>query len=323
MTRHAHLGLVPALKWRLFQLSAAGVRTLPQASEGGSALAGDIAWLLAGKRRRAVTANLRFLDPLSAPARLRARSRAVFRSAARYYVELLRLPYTNLAAFHALIDVEGYEHFLEAQARGKGVIVASMHYGPAEILLQAFTARGVHYTAMVEQIRPAGLARLFLCLREAHGNQYVFPDLAGTKRLLRTLHARGVAAVLVDRDVLGSGIEATFCSGTIHAPAGAVELARLTGAAIVPAIGRWRPGGRYSVDFMPPVTLEGDRRDRRALRRNVERVLAGMEPFLRRDPGQWLVLEQLWRDPPPRSVAAYTEAHHDETAGAGEAVGDG
>src|SRR5207253_2614070 len=82
--------------------------------------------------------------------------------------------------------VEGYEHYLAAQAEGRGVIFASVHVGPAEIPLQALGARGFRYTAVVEQVRPRQVAELLQRVREAHGGRYVYPTLAGTRELLRT-----------------------------------------------------------------------------------------------------------------------------------------
>ena len=64
---------------------------------------------------------------------------------------------------------------------------------------QALGARGFRYTAVIEQVRPRQLAELLQRVREEHGGRYVYPTLAGTRELLRTLRAGGTVAMLVDR----------------------------------------------------------------------------------------------------------------------------
>ena len=322
MSHRGHLGLIPVLKWRLFQVASAAVRVAPGLVQQASPLAGDVAWLVAVRQRRAVARNVAFIEPAAGSVRIRSLSRAVFRSVARYYVELLRLPYTEIDELHGRIDVTGWENFAAANERGAGVIVASLHYGPAEIVLQAFGGRGIRYTAMIERIRPIPLAKLFLCLREAHGNQYVFPGRAGARQLIRALKSGGVVALMVDRDVTGGGMHVTFCGGTVSVPAGPVELAHLTGAAIIPAIGRWRPHNRYEVTLLPAVIPEPDRRKPKMLRVEIEAVLAELEPYLRREPEQWIVLLPLWNERMPGVSPAYTGVTDRGPRSTGGAVGD-
>ncbi len=305
------MSLPAAIKWRVVQLSAAVAKRAPEVAGALAPLAGDLAWLLAAGPRAAVADNLCFLQPAAEPALLRRQARSVFRSVASYYVDLLRLPALNARWFDRRLRVDGYEHLAAAVARGTGVIIAGLHLGPAEIVLQGLSARGIRYTAMVERLDPPQVAALLLRIRESHGETYLYPSMRDTKRLIRVLRGGGVVAMLIDRDVLGTGIEASFCGGTVRVPVGAIELARLTGATVIPAAARWRSGRLYGVTVMPPFVPAAGRKDHAGLRRDIERLLAVLEPHLRRAPGDWLVLQRLWPAPTHGRGAAYTGLHAD------------
>jgi phosphatidylinositol dimannoside acyltransferase len=304
-----HMRFKPAVRWRGFQLAALFVRFFPDLAEILARPAANAAYLVGSRQRRSVSRNLRVLEPNATAERVQAVCRSVFLSVARYYVELLRIPGRRLDGYFSRMEVNGYEHLSGALERKKGVIIAGIHIGPAEIVLHGLAARGIPYTTVVEHVEPPQLAGLLQGIRQSHGQRYLYPDLAGTKQLIRTLRRGGLVALLVDRDILGSGIEVRFCGGLLRAPAGPIELARLTGAAIVPAVARWTAHGEVAVAVLPEFQLSARRRDDGALRSDMERLLAVFEPHLRLVPGQWLVLEPLWKIPRRSRAAAYTKHH--------------
>lgn len=305
MKRRA-LSPLGALKLCAFRAAAAGVRASPVAVRALTPLAGDIAWVLNIAARRRVRANLRGLLPDAGTDALRRIERGVFRSVARYYVELLALPVTSPRTLEQRAVVEGYEQLTAALAEGRGLILASVHIGPGELVLQGLAARGVYYTAMIERLDPPPLGELVRALREAHGHRYVFAGIAGAKELIRVVRAGGVAALLVDRDVLGTGTPVTFLGRTMRAPSGPIELAALTGAPLLPACAVWLPGGRYGVRILPPLHVERNARKGEALRREIERLLALFAPHFRDHADQWLVLQRFWEDESGNTGAGYT-----------------
>lgn len=285
------------LRWRSAQIAALTVPHMPALFDTLAPLAGEVAFLAAAKQRRAVLANLSHLFPNTAPLQRDSTARGIFRSVARYYVELMRLPALSLASQRRRLRVRDYQNFIDAAAFGRGVIIAGIHIGPAEMVLQGFPARGVPYIAMIERLQPEPLAELLMKVRTAHGQEFVYPDLAGTKRLIRALRSGGLVTLLVDRDVTGSGVAVEFCGSEIHVPAGVMALARLSHAPIVPAVPRWLPRAsdrHMEVTLLQPFWPELRPKNRDDLRRETERLLARFEPHLRRYPEQWLVLQRLW-----------------------------
>lgn len=296
MTRSRGLSLVAALKWRSVQAGEAVLRVVPAVSLRAAPLLGDLARLANSGARRRVRANLRGLLPGASPEQISANERGVFRTLARYYVELMLLPALTSRQVERRAVVSGYEWIPRLIAQGNGLIIVGVHVGPSELILQAFAARGVYYTAMVERLQPPQLDTLLLGVRGSFGQRYVFPDLTGAKELIRVLRAGGVVAMLIDRDVLGNGVPVSFLGHEIRAPSGAVELAAITGAPLLPAQVVYGRRDRLDVTIHPPRRV--DRRARRgeALRAEVEALLAVYTPLFRNHADQWIVLERFWRD---------------------------
>ena len=289
------LPLSAALKLCAVRAGGAAVCASPRLARRLATPIGALAYMLNGHARRQVRANLRLLQPEASDDAIERNSRTVFRSAVLYYVELMAFKCTSARALERRVDVTGYEWLARLLADGKGVILTGIHCGPSELVMQALAARNVHYTAMVERLQPPQVDAYFLRVRESLGNRYVAPDLAGVKELIRVLRSGGLVCLLVDRDVIGTGITARFCGRELQAPPGAIELAALTGAAVLPASVFWAADGRYEVTIQPPLYVDRKARKGDALRGEVERLLARFEPHLRAHPDQWLVLGPYWR----------------------------
>ncbi len=292
------MGFANRLKYAAYLLAAIAVRRLP-GSMGytlASAL-GSAAFHFTPTRRRAVTANLRHVLGEAAPASTIDRTtRSIYQSVACYYVDLLSVPRLNVAQLRrSRVHEQGYEHLATALAQGHGVVLATVHYGCPEVALQAARAWGLEILVLTEPIEPPGLSRLFDRLRSIHGHRFVPAGLEGGKEAIRTLRRGGVVLLAVDRDIQGHGVEALFFSAAAMMPTGAVALARRTGAAIIPAISHRLADGTAIVTLGTVVELveTGDRTS--DVRTNIERVLERFEPFIRADPGQWLVLEPIWQ----------------------------
>lgn len=293
--------LASQLKYCAFAAIAAVLPRFPAAALTPLVwLAGTSAYLLTPNQRSNVSANLvQLLGPATSATVRRRHARRIYRTVVQYYVDLLRLPVLDVRRFERGIVDRGYDTLRAAVSEGHGVILVTIHYGAPELTLQATLARGLRCLVLVEPLQPPALAALYARLRSVHGHRFVPVSVSGAKEAIRTLRRGGVVILMVDRDIRGTGVAATFCGAPITAPPGAVELARRTGALVLPALSRRLPDGSVEVMIGTalPLIWSGDRSD--AVRRNLEHMLSWFEPPLRRDPGQWLVLERLWRPTPP------------------------
>lgn len=260
---------------------------------------GDFSYFARAGARRAVIANMRRVMGPEAPERaVRREAREVFRNATRYYADLFHIRHMDGEKFfHERLELEGLEHLIAARDSGRGVIVVSAHFGNPEIAVQGMASEGFTFFALTEPLQPQALSDFTQWLRSGHGHEYRTLSFGATKEMIRRLKRGGLVAILLDRDVAGTGVPVQFFGAETRMPLGAVDIALRTGAHLIPAWA-WRiPGYRFQVEIEPPMELVRTGSFDEDVRTNARRLLELFERRLRTDPGQWAVLEPIWREP--------------------------
>ena len=262
-------------------------------------LTGELAYILFVRVRHRVWDNMRHvMGPTTPKAELRRAARQVFRNIARYYADLISRPRLDVQRLYdrQLVHYGLEENLLAPLKRGKGVVLVSGHFGDAELVIQGLLPLGVKALALTEPLEPPALSRLVHRLRSSSGHTFLPVTLSNVKATLRYLKAGGLVALMCDRDIEGRSLRVPFCGTPANMPVGAVELAMRTGAPLVPVFAHRRDGNHHDVIAEPPVELARTGHAQADLETNVRRLLESFEPHLRRDPGQWTVLEAVWED---------------------------
>lgn len=244
--------------------------------------------------REVAEANVRHvLGPDASSRRVRAAGRGCFRAAARYYADMWRTPLMDPARFlRNNVRLHGFEHIERAHAAGRGVIIATIHYGNPEYVAQCMSARGYHFLALTETLEPPELNEFFQRMRRSQGQTFVEVGWTGMKAALRHLKSGGIVCIVFERDIQHSGEEVLFFGQTARIPSGAIDLARHTGATVLPTLARRVGWDHFQLFVEPPLKLMKSRRPEQDRRVNTERLIQRFEKYLRRDPSQWFVLEE-------------------------------
>lgn len=286
-------------KYYVLRLAYLLLGWLPLGAKYGIALAvGDAAYFLRGGTRAAVCDNMRHvMGPEASERDVRRAAREVFRNATRYYADLLHVSRLDVERFYREgMELSGEEYLHAAQDSGRGAVIASAHFGNPEMAVQGLAAAGFSIMGITEPLKPQELSNFTDWLRSRHGHVYRTASFGGVKAAIARIKAGGLLAILFDRDVTGTGVPLPFFGAEVPIPLGAVDIARRTGCDLIPAFS-WRlPGRRFRVEIGPPLELivTGNLDD--DLRTNTRRLLALFEERLRKDPGQWAVLESIWRE---------------------------
>ena len=268
-------------------------------------IVGDGAYFFRRGARRAVIANMRqVMGPDASGREVRRTAREVFRNATRYYADLLHVPRLDVQRFaREQLDLEGAEYLEEAQRSGRGAVLVSAHFGSPEMAVQGLAAAGFRVFALTEPLQPEALSEFIHWLRSRHGHEYRTVSFGAIKEAMRRLKRGGLVALLLDRDVGGTGVPMQFCGAETRIPLGAVDLALRTGADLIPAWA-WRIGGfRFHARIGPPLEVVRTGDFDKDVRLNAERLLALFEGHLRAYPGQWAVLEPIWEQHDGRPAA--------------------
>jgi len=132
--------------------------------------------------------------------------------------------------------VDGLEHVEHAQAKGRGLILATPHLGAWEAA-GLYCAAHFDITCLYRPLRMAGLEALVNRARSRAGGHYVPANARGLRTLFKTLEEGGTVAMLPDQEPkAGTGVFAPFFG---VAALSMVFLSRLTAKNGVPIVFVW------------------------------------------------------------------------------------
>jgi KDO2-lipid IV(A) lauroyltransferase len=245
---------------------------------------------------------------------VRRLARKSMRNYLKYLVEFLELP-TMTSGDHVIASMKivGLEHLEGALARGKGVVLASAHFGTIEVgglRLADFT----DFHAVYDTFRPAYLDRLIQRKRREKGIDLVPAN--NVRAMLKVLRGGGTLTVLFDRPVeLARGVPVRFFGRQTAVPAGPAVLAMKTGATIVPVYMFRQPDRSFESVVFPPIDPPdtGDRE--RDIQQIMQKLVDTMQTVVRERPDQWYMFRPMWPSLPSPALSGREAATGDVARG--------
>lgn len=224
----------------------------------------------------------------------------VFANLGRMLYYFSRFPTRTAANIGDWIEYEGFEHYREAKARGKGVLFATGHLGNWELSAFAHALMTEPMHVVVRPLDNPELDALVKGYRTLSGN-LILDKQDFVRGILRALGRNEAVGILMDQNTLPeNGAFVPFfgrlaCTGTTF-----VRLAHKTGAAVIPGYAIWDEArGKYVLRFDAIVEMTGD------VVADTARLTAHWEGVVRRVPGQWLWLHRRWKTRPEGEAALY------------------
>jgi len=212
--------------------------------------------------------------------------RAAYRHAARYYLEVARIPAMTSRTIREQVVVETPEVVDEALADGRPVIFVGLHFGAIELPgLYLAQRTGRRTTAPMETIGDPALQAWFVRTRGQVGVRIV--GLREARRELLAALRRGETVGLVaDRDISGGGLTVPFFGAAAPLPIGPALLAIESGAPLYVASVRRAGVGRYLGRLAAvEVAADGTRRERATA--TVAATARAFEDAIATAPEQW------------------------------------
>lgn len=290
MRRRAPFGRGPfaarVLRLAILGASAAASRLPPRVLYPLARLGGTVEWAVRPRKRAILARHLAHavaLPPDHAEVRRLVRSEVL--NEARRSADFL----WAIAQRDALLErteVVGLEHVRETAARGRGLVLASLHLGGWEVVA-SLPAQIVPVPTSVI-VTDDWLAWAVSDLREAVGLRLIYDTEPATKAVSRL---RAGEAVLVLCDYAKPGMRTypvRLLDGACELPAGPAALARLAGSPVVPfaVVPGERPRSwRIEVEppLEPPARTDGEAGEADLLQRLADR----WTEQLRRHPEHW------------------------------------
>ncbi|CAN5237151.1 lysophospholipid acyltransferase family protein [soil metagenome] len=281
----------------------AAVLALPQsAAERVGAAAGAAAYAPFGIRREVAEDNLRRAFPDATEEWIGETARAAFAHLGREGAAILRLAEMGPAEIVARTEVRRWDELMAARERGRGVILATGHFGNWEVAAAAVAARGVPLAAVVRRLRHRLVDARLEEMRRRLGIRTV--EARDAPRAIPRLLRRGwVVGMLADQDARGAGVFVPFFGRPASTHRGPALFALRLGAALFACSARRLPGPgpRWEVIGDPvPVEPTGDvEADTVQL---TAALTSRLERTIRSAPEQYFWFHRRWKTAPPKEL---------------------
>jgi Kdo2-lipid IVA lauroyltransferase/acyltransferase len=298
----AEAGALRALAWLIPKFSR---RTVLRFSHG----LGWLAYHVLRRERRIARANLdtAFGDSKSAAEKERI-ARVSVQNFVATLLGLFWAPRLTQAIVEETVefDPESLRWLREVQARGKGIIGITMHYGDWELLGLVMCFFEIPMVVVQDATTNAALGEILGELRAVSGNR-IIPNHRAAAKLLKALKHSEFIALLIDQYVARhhGGEWLDFFGLPVSNTPAIGWLALRTGAPIVPFVSHPQPNGRMRIACGPEVnyTVTADA-DTDAHDIN-QRCLALCENVVRERPEFWLWSYKRWKARPTREQGRY------------------
>ena len=299
-----------AVEWFEFAVVwcvARGLGWLPRglARSLGAGVGRMVYWLL-GRLRQTGMRNLELAFP-QMPAEERGRIlRLMYRSLGWQLAEFCRMERYTAANTAKLIRYEGLEHFLNAEARGNGVLILTGHLGAWELSSFYHSLMGHPMGMVIRRLDNRRLDEFVNRIRCLHGNRVNHKD--DFARGLLTAMRRGESVgILMDTNMTPpQGVFVDFFGVAACTASGLARMALKTGAAVVPGFLLWEAAeGRYVLHFGEELAVEATGDSESDIVALTQQCTAAIEAWVRRYPEQWLWIHRRWKTRPTGEAAIY------------------
>jgi KDO2-lipid IV(A) lauroyltransferase len=264
------------------------------------------ALLLHRRLRRVGQRNLQVVFPAMPQPERRRILRGVFTTLGRQLADFCQLPRMNAANVAQTVRHEGLQNYLDASARGKGVLFVTAHLGGWEIgsYAQAVYGHPLHIVARALDNQPLDL--FVTRMRTRSGNR-VFNKDDFARGLLAAMKAGETVGILMDTNMTPpQGVFVDFLGRAACTASGLARVALRTDAAVVPGFTVWHEEEqRYVIHFEPALELVRTGDEERDIVANTQQFTKVIEEYVRRYPEQWLWVHRRWKARPPGEGALY------------------
>ena len=219
--------------------------------------------------------------------------RRIWRSTGRMTAEIAML---DRIWEEGRITVQGAEHMAAARAAGRPILVAAVHLGNWDAIWMAGLRLGYNGASVAIPMDNRFAERMLTGLRRRYGGRAILAVAASVPAMVRELRERGPLVLYMDGLVGDAGQALSL--GRDVPPGGnliyAVRLAKITGAAIIPAYcTRVGDAARFEVNFLPEVVLPRTARGGVDIEAGARCIDALFDPIVRRHLDQWFYLLDL------------------------------
>jgi len=224
-------------------------------------------------------------------------TRKIFLNYGKYIADWAKLNHVDIGNLGKWFSsFQGEEFIKEGLSKGKGIILLTAHLGNWELGGFFFSYRGIPINVITAQDDVDGLAEIRENSRKTRNIKTITinNDSLFFIDIVNALQRNELVAMLIDRYEGRKGVEVDFFGRPTSFPIGPVQLAKSTGAAIVPAFIVADENGKYKAiaDSVVEMEFTGDTRE--DIKKNTEKLVRIFEKYILKYSDQWYNFTNLW-----------------------------
>lgn len=215
----------------------------------------------------------------------------------RMVIEVMRFPLLNEKTIHEQVQVEGLEYLEAAYAEGKGVIMATGHYGNWELLGATVALHGYPMLSITRKQNNSHMDKAINEFREMVGQQVTYNrGKHGLLAISRMLKEKNLLGVLFDQDTNDDGVELDLFGKRSIIPMGAAALSRLYGSPILPIFMHNNDDGTCCAKIYPPLYTPKTGDKERDFYQVTRKLVDILEMEIINHPEMWFWVHDRWKD---------------------------
>ena len=224
----------------------------------------------------------------------------VFANIARLLLTLTRSRRFNSGNVRQWIDYIGLENYQRAKAKGKGVLIATAHFGNWEFSAFSHALMTESMGVMVRPLDNPIIDDFVERMRTLSGNRLIHKK-DGARSVLKALRANEAVGILIDQNTsLSEGVFVNFFGRPACANSGFVKLAHHSSAPVIPGYALWnKTTRRYDLHFHEEIPMTGD------VATDTQNLHSFWEAVIRKNPDQWMWIHRRWKTRPPGDAPIY------------------
>lgn len=225
-------------------------------------------------------------------------AKGVYRHFAIVAAEFFDMPFITKDNVHQWVEVEGYEHYVEAISKGKGLLSIVAHFGNWELLPIAVPIYAKPLHIVYRPLDNPVLDNLVEYVRTLHGNGLI-PKGGSGKRIMELLKENQIIGILSDQNVAAyEGVFVDFFGRPACSGVGLAVMAMRSKAPVIAIFPARQKSGKYKVIVKPAIEAICTDDYEMDLQVNTQRFTKIVEDIVREYPDQWFWFHQRWKTKP-------------------------
>lgn len=215
----------------------------------------------------------------------------------RMIVEVMRFPLLKPENIDQSVTIDGIEYIEAAYNEGKGIVMATGHYGNWELLGATMALKGFPIISITRKQNNGKMDQLINEYREMVGQKLAYNR--GNNSLLaisKMLKEKNVVGILYDQDTNDDGVDIELFGKRCIIPFGAAALSRTYGAPILPMFLHNNEDGSCTAKIYPAIHAQKTKDRAQDFYEATKQLVDVLETEIKADPAMWFWAHDRWKD---------------------------